>query len=148
VSNISQGIDLFPTLVDLTGGNISEDLPGRSLKLLLEGDLLQDRNDFSIFAAAAYSDLPEDYFDNPELAYKPDSDIPFHTRIERLTWKTENRIAMARTLDWKLIVNESRPPEFYNMAGGKTERENVVEKREYTAVRASLERTIESIWEW
>ena len=148
VSNISQGVDLFPTLVDLTGGNIPEGLPGRSLRLLLEGGRLQDRNDFSVFAAAAYSDLPEDYFDNPEPAYKPDSDIPFHTRVERLTWKTENRIAMARTLDWKLIVNESRPPELYNMAGGRTERENVAENREYTATRASLERTIESIWKW
>jgi arylsulfatase A-like enzyme len=148
VSNISQSVDLFPTIVDLTGGSIPKDLPGRSLRLLLEGGRQQDRNDFPIFASAAYSDLPKDYFDNPEPAYKPDSDIPFHTRIEKLTWKTENRIAMARTLDWKLILNESRPPELYNMAGNRIEQENVIEKQEYTAIRTSLEKTIESIWKW
>ena len=55
---------------------------------------------------------------------------------------------MARTQDWKLIVNESRPAELYNMAGGRTELENVAGESEFADVRTSLEREIESIWKW
>jgi hypothetical protein len=32
---------------------------------------------------------------------------------------------MARTRGWKLILNETRPPELYHMAGGWIEKENV-----------------------
>jgi len=99
-------------------------------------------------ASAAYSDLPPDYFDHPEPAYNPDSDVPFHTRVEQLTWKAENRTAMARTNDWKLILNESRPPELYRVAGGWIERENIAGKREHQQVRRSLEQKIRQVWRW
>ncbi len=94
------------------------------------------------------SDQPPDYFDHPAPAYNPDSDVPFHTRVERLTWKAENRTAMARTNDWKLILNESRPPELYRVAGGWIERENVASKREHRKVRQSLEQKIRDVWSW
>jgi hypothetical protein len=34
---------------------------------------------------------------------------------------------MARTFDWKLILNETRPPELYHMAGGWIEKEDVAD---------------------
>ena len=34
---LAQGIDIFPTIVDLTGGKPNSDLPGRSLKPILTG---------------------------------------------------------------------------------------------------------------
>ncbi len=147
VKNLTQGIDLFPTLVDLTGGRIAREFPGRSLKPFLEGGSRRE-DDFAVIASAAYSDLPPDYFDHPEPAYNPDSDVPFHTRVEQLTWKAENRTAMARTNDWKLILNETRPPELYHMAGGWIERENVAGKREHRKVRQSLEQKIRQVWRW
>ncbi|UCH61777.1 MAG: sulfatase-like hydrolase/transferase [Fidelibacterota bacterium] len=147
VKNLAQGIDLFPTLVDLTGGRMDRKFPGRSLKPYLEGGAQQEY-DFAVIASAAYSDLPLGYFDDPELAYNPDSDVPFHTRVQRLTWKAENRTAMARTNGWKLILSETRPPELYHMAGGWIERENVASKREHRKVLKSLEQKIRDVWSW
>ena len=69
-------------------------------------------------------------------------------QLYSLTLKTGKKTAMARTQDWKLIVNESRSAELYNMAGGRTELENVAGESEFADVRTSLEREIESIWKW
>ena len=147
VENLAQGVDLFPTLIDLTGGKTPHDLPGRSLRPFLEGIKLEEE-DYTIYASAAYSDLPEGYFDHPEPPLRQDSDVPFHSRVERLTWQAENRTAMARTDEWKLILNETRPPELYHMAGGWIERENVAGEREHRKVRQSLEQKIGELWRW
>ncbi len=147
---MSQGIDLFPTLVDMTGGAVPETLPGRSLKPLLDGQV-DDQDDVTVFASAAYSELPDDYFDAPEPAhYNPpkDSDVPFHTRVERLTWKPENKTVMARTRDWKVILNETRPPELYHMAGGWVEQENVAGDPAHNAVLERLRSSIRDVWTW
>lgn len=84
MQNLGQGVDLFPTLVDLTDGRLARELPERSLKPFLEGESRRE-DDFIVFAFAAYSDLATDYFDHPEPVYNPDSEVPFHTRVERLT---------------------------------------------------------------
>ncbi len=147
IKNMTQGVDLFPTLVDLTGGKVSGELPGRSLKSFLQGESKKEK-DFTVFASAAYSDLPPNYFDDPEPAYEPDSDVPFHTRVEKLTWKAENKTAMARTSQWKLILNESRPPELYKMADGWIEKENLADKRDFRKVRKALETKIKNVWKW
>lgn len=55
---------------------------------------------------------------------------------------------MARTNEWKLILNETRPPELYHMAGGWIERENVAGEREHRKVRQSLEQNIGEVWRW
>ncbi|MHC4533168.1 MAG: sulfatase family protein [Planctomycetota bacterium] len=147
INNMTQGVDLFPTLVDLTGGNIPGNLPGRSLKCFLHGETKKEK-DFTVFASAAYSDLPPNYFDNPEPAYKPDSDVPFHSRVENLTWKAENKTVMARTARWKLILNETRPPELYDMANGWIEKENLADKQEFKKIRRTLEAKIKKLWKW
>jgi arylsulfatase A-like enzyme len=147
INNMAQGVDLFPTLVDLTGGNIPGELPGRSLKSFLRGGSTKETY-FTVFASAAYSDLPSKYFDNPEPAYDPDSDVPFHSRVENLTWQAENKTAMARTARWKLILNETRPPELYDMGNGWIEKENLADRQDLTKIRRTLEAKINKLWKW
>ena len=147
VRNLAQGVDLFPTLVDLTGGRVRAELPGRSLKPFLQGESKKEK-DFTVFASAAYSDLPPNYFDDPEPAYDPDSDVPFHSRVQKYTWKAESRTVMARTREWKLILNETRPPELYKMANGWIEKENVADKPAFRNIRKVLEAKINQVWKW
>ncbi len=147
VKNLAQGVDLFPTLVDLTGGEVPEELPGRSLKPFLQGET-KEEDKFTIIASAAYSDLPENYFDHPEPLYEPKSDAPLHQRVQTLTWEAENKTAMARTRDWKLILNESHPPELYYMDGGTVEKKNVIDEPGTRQIRQELESKIQSTWSW
>jgi len=143
----AQGVDLFPTLADLTGGKIPESVSGRPLKKVLQGQE-KDNEDTVVIASAGYSDLPPNYFDDPEKPFDSDSKVPFHTRVEKLTWKDEKRTIMARTKEWKLIKSETRPTELYRMAGGWIEWENVAEKPEFQAIRKSLEAKLEKSWKW
>ncbi len=101
-----------------------------------------------IYASAVYGDLPEEYWENPEPYYNPDSDVPFHSRVENLTWTSQYRTAMARTRDWKLILSESHEPELYKMDGGYTEKENLYGQAQYSQVAEQLEQNIKAIWEW
>lgn len=147
VDNLSQGIDLFPTLIDLTGGSPRSDLPGRSLKPILEKPVI-DPGDFAIYASAAYSDLPKDYFAHPQPYFAPESEVPLHTRIERLTWVPEHKTVMVRTKDWKLIKSETRPSELYRMTMGRGETENVYDKKENTKIIKLLTEKIKELDGW
>jgi arylsulfatase A-like enzyme len=147
VKNLSQHVDIFPTLIDMTGGSSGDDFPGRSLLPFLNGETKEDK-DFAIMASAMYSDLPPNYFNNPELPYNPNSERPFHSRVEDLTWNDEQRTIMVRTPDWKFIQNESHPPELYHMAGGFVEKENVADKKEHSNIRKTLENKVKSEWKW
>jgi hypothetical protein len=68
--------------------------------------------------------------------------------VERLTWKAESRTVMARTREWKLILDETRPAELYRMDGGWTEKENVAGRKEFTGIRKKLERRVQTTWKW
>lgn len=144
---MAQGVDLFPTLADLTGGQIPENLSGRSLVSFLSGKI-EDEEDFTVFASAAYNDLPSGYFDDPEPYYDPESNAPFHYRVQPLTWEGKYKTVMARTKSWKLILNESRPAELYHMDGGWTEKKNVADNPDYADILASLRAKIENVWKW
>ena len=130
IDNLTQNVDIFPTLLDFAGVDIPQQLVGRSLRKELQGNETID-DERIVFAAASYSDLPGNYKDEPEPYFKPDSDVPFHTRIENLTWKDEHKTFMVRNRDWKLIISETREPELYFMDGGHIERENLYSKPEY-----------------
>jgi len=71
--------------------------------------------------------------------------VPFHTRIENLTWKDEHKTFMVRNRDWKLIISETREPELYFMDGGHIERENLYGKPEYQQKYAELLDQLNSI---
>jgi arylsulfatase A-like enzyme len=144
--NMTQNVDIFPTLLDFAGVEIPDNLAGRSLKWILQGQIPAD--EFTVYASAAYSDLPEGYWDHPEPYFNPDSNVPFHSRVENLTWKPQSKTAMARTRDWKLIISETHEPELYHMDGGHNERKNLYGQEQYRKVYEELERKIRAIWEW
>ncbi|MDZ7722268.1 MAG: sulfatase-like hydrolase/transferase [candidate division KSB1 bacterium] len=147
VANLVQGVDIFPTFLDLIDNKTNPNMPGRSLVPFLQGKS-KEEPEYTIYASAAYSDLKDDYFQNPEPRIDLESGDPFHTRIYRRTWKADQRTAMARTRDWKLILNESQPPELYNMNSGYLETENLAKSPEYTKVRKTLEQRIKNNWDW
>ena len=134
---MTQSVDLYPTLVALTGGQIPEGLSGRPLNPFLLGEK-KDEEDAAVYAFAAYNDLPSDYFDHPEPYYDPDRDEPFHYRVQHLTWEGKHQTAMIRTKDWKLILDETRPAELYHMKGGWIEKENVASDPAYADILSSL----------
>ena len=147
LDNMTQSVDIFPTLLELAGIEIPDNLAGRSLKNILQGQVPID-DEFIVYASAAYSDLPDGYWENPEPYFNPDSNIPFHTRVENLTWKPQYKTAMARTRNWKLIKSETHPPELYHMNGGYIERENLYGQDQYKEISEKLEQKIKNQWEW
>jgi arylsulfatase A-like enzyme len=147
LDNMTQNVDIFPTLLDLAGLAVPDRLSGRSLKHILQGEIPVD-DDFAVYASAVYGDLPENYWDDPEPYFNPDSDIPFHSRVENLTWTSQYRTAMARTRNWKLILSESHEPELYQMNGCHAEKENLYGQAQYSQVAEMLKQKIRDHWEW
>lgn len=142
VKGVSQNADIFPTLLDLSGISIPGFVSGVSLKGVLtgaEGDISMDRK---VYAHANYSELPSDYWDDPEPYYNPESDVPFHTRIEQRTWQNDFQTSMVRTSNWKLILSDTHDPELYFMDGGHVERKNLygdeLYERKYKELEESL----------
>jgi arylsulfatase A-like enzyme len=142
---LTQGIDIFPTLVDLTGGKLPRELPGRSLKPLFASE--PNEPDRAIFTGCGYAELPRETVEEHKNS-KEDPDTPLHSLAEEVTSHAEHRSAMARTRDWKFIQSESRPPELYRMDGGWIERENLAGRPENAAIRRSLEQRVQSWWKW
>ncbi len=146
-ASLVETVDLFPTLMELTGARPETGLPGQSVAPLLRdaGTAAADR---TIYASAAYNDFPEDYFDDPPSLLKPDEQIPLHTRVLKHACEAKYRTVMARNQEWKIILNESGGPELYCMAGGTVERENVADKTEHREIRRGLEAEAERLWAW
>ncbi len=144
---LGQGVGLFPTLVDLTGGKIPKNLPGRSLRQCVEsgGD---DDPGHAVYASAVYGDLPKDYFDHPEPFADPEGGVPFHTRVQDLTWSAKNRTSMIRTREWKLILSETRDPELYHLPNGGPETQNIATDPNAKAIRTDLEQRLRRHWTW
>jgi len=141
-----QGIDIFPTLIDLTGGKLDRDLPGRSLKPILAHN---DRSDDSraILTSAAYGELPRELVETNRLR-SADPALPLHTLVEDASDEPQHRQSMIRTSEWKLILSESRPQELYRMNGGWTEPQNLAGANEHTGVRRDLEKRLTQWWRW
>ena len=147
IDSMTQNVDIFPTLLDFAGIEIPGHLSGRSLKNILQGK--PDKNDNSdVFAYASYSDLPESYWDNPEPYFNPKSEVPFHTRIENLTWQDDKHTAMIRDRNWKLILSETHEPELYNMEGRHTETQNLYGQPQYRQKFIELEKKLNAIKKW
>ena len=142
---LSQGIDIFPTLVDLTGGTPPPDLPGRSMQPVLAGDEA-DRRD-AIFTSAAYGELPRELVESNQLRSNIKK-VPLHTLVEDGSDVPDHRMSMLRTREWKFILNESRPPELYHMGGGCVEQENVAERAEFAGIRRVFEKRLQVWWRW
>jgi arylsulfatase A-like enzyme len=140
---MTQAIDFFPTLLELTGGK-KRDLPGRSLVATFGG--AEDEPGRNICTSASYGELSRELVETNRVAASPDT--PLHTLAEEASSDAANRYAMIRTREWKFLRSESRPPELYGMNGGYVERENVADRAEYAAVRRDLEQRLRAFWRW
>jgi len=147
LGHMTQNVDIFPTLLDFAGIKIPNHLVGRSLKNILQGQSAEN-DDYTVFASASYSDLPDGYWDNPEPYFNPDSDVPFHTRVERITWNNEHHTVMARNRNWKLILSETHEPELYKMDGDHIERQNLYGQSQYQHKFKELEQKIRNVCDW
>ena len=141
----AQHIDLFPTFADFVGRPTGLDLPGRSLRGLLQGDKHDPQR--TTFTSAGYGELTGSEIDLPIAPTDP-SAKPRHSQALDRNMAPEQRTAMVRNDEWKLILNESRGPELYRMAGGVRESRNLADVPAHAAVRRGLERQLTSWWQW
>lgn len=146
---LAQGVDLYPTLLDLLGDTAPSSLPGRSLIPYFNGSPEINADHF-IFAGSGYGELPPDYFDNPEIPYyHPEApDRPLHTRIYDHTMPPRHRTAMLRTQDWKLILSETQPPELYDMRSSQREEQNVAGSEVHADRVQAMTKQLKEIWDW
>lgn len=145
IEELAQNVDLFPTMLDLVGVKIPDGLAGCSLKELLIGKDAEVHE--YVFGAASYSELPKNYWEDPEPYYDPNSEMPFHTRIEKLTWEDDKKTAMVRTKKWKLIVSETEKPELYFMDDKNVERKNLFGINGYEDIFVELKAEIIKNWD-
>lgn len=142
---LTQGIDIFPTLLELTGGRSQTSLPGRSLKSSFSG--APDQPGRTIFTSASYGELPREVVEKHTHSSE-DPETPLHSLAEENSSDSKNRYAMIRNHEWKFLRSESRPPELYRMNDGWVERENLAERSEYASVRRDLEQRLHAFWRW
>ncbi len=144
--SLTQSVDLFPTLAELTGGDTLENLSGRSMAAHLRGEAA-DGPEHVIFTSAAYGDLAEGVL--PADMTPDDIDAkPRHTRVLSPTMRPLHRTKMARAREWKLILNETEAPELYRIGGRPRERANIAAASEHATVRKRLESRLEDWWRW
>ncbi len=142
----AQHIDLFPTFADYAGlSTRGLDLPGRSLKPLIEGG--KDDSDRAIFTSAGYDELTAIHTGIP-LDPADKDETPRHTRVMNHNMGQRYKTSMVSTPEWKLVMTETRGPELYKMDGGVTEMENVAHAKENAGVRAKLEKRLDVFWRW
>ena len=147
LNSMTQNVDIFPTLLDFAGLNIPDHIAGRSLKNILQGE--RDKNENTeVFAQASYSDLPDGYWENPEPYFNPKSEIPFHSRVENLTWQDEKQTVMIRDRNWKLILSETHDPELYNVEGKHFETLNLYGQSQYRQKFLELEKKLNAYKKW
>lgn len=142
----AQHIDLFPTFADFAGLSTSGlDLPGRSLKPLIEG--ADDDPQRPIFTSAGYDELTDIQRNIPLDPADKDA-VPRHTQVMKKNMNQRYKTSMVRTPEWKLVMTESRGPELYKLDGGVGETENLAHGKQHAAVRAKLEKELDGFWKW
>ena len=142
---LAQGIDFFPTLADMSGGDIPSDLPGRSLKPFIHGE--RDADNQVIYTSTGFDDLDDEQL-NLTLTPKDTKAVPRHTQVLRKHFVPKYRSKMIRNQEWKLILNESHPTELYKMDGGRVEKQNVGGQPQFASTRRALENQLTNWWKW
>ena len=147
---LSHSVDIFSSLIELTGG-IPTKNSGQSLVPVLKGNQYDTLNR-TIFASAGYTPISTTYFDSPETPYFSTSssslERAFHSRILSLQTPPKNRMIMARTQQWKLILSETHPPELYRMDFGEKEKINLAGKSDYSDTLKRLTEIAMEEWSW
>ena len=144
---LAQSSDLFPTLVELTGGPHPEVASGISLAdTLVQKASDSDRGE--IYTSAAYNELAPGVLP-PDLAPRDEEASPRHTRVLGPTMDPVHRTKMVRSREWKFILNESERPELYRLSDATPrERENLVDSPEHSVVRRAMEQRLQAWWSW
>lgn len=142
---LTQGIDIFPTMVDLTGGKLPRELPGRSLKPLFAAEPTEPER--AVFTSSGYAELSREIVEEHKDSTQ-NPNLPLHSLAEETSSHAQYRNSMIRTREWKFIRSESRPPELYRMNGGWVEPENVVDRPENAAIRRDFEQRLTTWWQW
>ena len=132
--------DVFPTLVEMTGGKVPAGLDGISAKPLITGSRVGGRA--LAYASAGYGEL-----DLAKLKADTGKDA-LHTRVFDQEMEETHRTAMIREGDWKLILNETRGPELYHLPGRSHEVKNLAEDSASAGVRRDLESKLRKWWVW
>jgi arylsulfatase A-like enzyme len=145
-SDFVQGIDILPTLADLTGGTRNSAWMGRSLRQSLHGSSNQDAGN-AIFTSAGYGELSKEVLDEKSKLHQT-SELPLHTRVMNEDVVAKHKMSVIRTREWKMILSETRAPELYRMDGGYIERENIAGSPQAAGVRRNLEQRLRQWWKW
>jgi arylsulfatase A-like enzyme len=142
-------VDLYPTLVDLSGGEMPKGLSGDSYAPALCGEVHNDA-DRAIYASATYGLLPEDYFEDESDATETDEEgeRAMHRGVMKHTTEGSNRTAMIRTHDWKLIRNDTGGHELFDLSGTVGEQENEWDAPGNDDVKRDLMKRLEGFWSW
>lgn len=140
---LAQLIDIFPTLADMTNGDIPEFCEGISLKPALMGETLNREH---IFTSAAYGQVNPDVI-HPAIDLSDEDDTPIHTRIMRQSMEPNYKTKMIQTHDWKLILNEDDEPELYALSNGVHEKANIYEQTNASTIHPLMNK-LEKWWEW
>lgn len=97
----AQHIDLFPTFADFAGlSTRGLDLPGRSLKSLIEGEKGDPQK--PIFTSAGYDELTAIETNLP-LDPADEDAVPRHTQVMKKNMNQRYKTSMARTAAWKMV---------------------------------------------
>ncbi len=135
-----QLLDIYPTLVEMTGGKLPAGLGGISARPVLEGAREGSRK--TVFASASYGEL-----DALKLKQSEGQDA-LHTRIFNQEMVDTHKTAMIREGEWKLILSETRGPELYRLEGRAHEVKNMTEEKSNAGVRRDLEAKLTRWWRW
>lgn len=135
-----QTLDIFPTLVELTGGKRPARMDGIPAVPVLRGASQGERK--TVYASASYGEI-----DKVKLQQTTGQDA-LHTRVFDQEMVETNKTAMIREGEWKLIVSETRGPELYHLPGHGHETGNVAEQRSNAGVRRDLESKLRRWWSW
>ena len=135
-----QLLDVYPTLIEMTGGKLPEGIDGISAKPILGGASEGTRK--TTYASAGYGEI-----DRIQLK-KTEGEDALHTRVFNQEMKETHKTAMIREGEWKLILNETRAPELYHLRGRSHEVLNVAEVKAHAGIRRELERKLQSWWAW
>lgn len=135
-----QLVDLFPTLVELTGGKPPGNIDGLSAKPLLEGARAGNRK--TAYASAGYGEI------DPAKLKRGEGKDALHSRVFKQHMRATHKTAMICEGDWKLILNETRGPELYHLPGSAHETRNVADEKANAARRRELEKKLRRWWAW
>jgi len=135
-----QLVDLFPTVVELTGGKPPGNTDGVSARPLLEGARVGDRK--TAYASAGYGEI------DPEELKRGEGQDALHSRVFQQHMQATYKTAMIREGDWKLILNETREPELYHLPGSAHETRNVADEKANATRRRNLEKKLLRWWAW